>query len=147
MSDLLKLAERCEKATGPDRELDKAVGRVVGFRMVDGDYVEPEGFRLPIGTLASPPLFTASLDAAMTLVPDGLGRVMRDCSTTEAGKAFARLYSPDFRSVTWGKGREYITEITDGFEATARAETWPLALCAAALRAREEDKNFIGEIK
>jgi hypothetical protein len=49
---LLELAERCEKATGPDRELDAAINRAIhGQRQMVFSY-------------------SNSLDAAMTLVPE-----------------------------------------------------------------------------
>lgn len=54
MSDLLKLAERCEKATGPDRDLDATIERVL------------RNYSTPL------PLYTASIDAAMTLAVQGI---------------------------------------------------------------------------
>jgi hypothetical protein len=73
-ADLLALAERCEQATGPDRELDCAIAHALGWKQYEfadeNDYVErgwhkPES-RFPVGSL---PRWTASLDAALTLVP------------------------------------------------------------------------------
>jgi len=75
MSDLLKLAERVEAATGPDRELDCAIAVALertdeggsGFhRVFPDDSVFEQVRSLP---------FTASLDAAMTLF-DGLSDVV-----------------------------------------------------------------------
>lgn len=58
MSELIALAERVEAATGPDRNLDMMIhGR-------DG----PDG----IGAYGDHPAYTASLDAAMTLIPSGM---------------------------------------------------------------------------
>ncbi len=75
-TDLEALAERCEQASGPDRELDIAIlTTVLGYRDVHGDgnlfdrgndgywFVDD----CSIHQLPSP---TASLDAAMTLVPE-----------------------------------------------------------------------------
>jgi hypothetical protein len=67
--DLLALSERCEKAQRPDRELDAAIWLVL----------DPEAYSVTaagifsesgnwVGTL---PTYTASLDAAMTLKPEG----------------------------------------------------------------------------
>lgn len=89
--DLLKLAERCEQATGPDRELDGYVWWHTGI----GPSEYPEYANLPaivaLGrvfgriptvpedqlTIAEVgyrgPRYTASLDAAMSLVPEGCG--------------------------------------------------------------------------
>lgn len=60
MTDLLKLAERAEQATGADRDIDIEIGR----------------YMAKIGTFScwgcdDPLRFTASLDAALTLVPEG----------------------------------------------------------------------------
>lgn len=60
---LLALAERVEKLTGPDRGVDEMIAR------------EVLNWKPPAGTGAISiftfPDFTASLDAAMTLVPEG----------------------------------------------------------------------------
>jgi hypothetical protein len=116
MNVLLKLAERCEQATGPDRELDAAAHtattgfepRIGGIGWAKGELVVPlcPGW----GPL---PRYTASLDAAMTLVPEGwLWARDIDCIFC--------LYPPESTS----------PEI--GFHSERAA----LALCAAALRAR-----------
>lgn len=57
-SGLLELAERCEKATGPDRLLDTQIS----------DALRRHGVKRPPGM---PRALTASIDAALTLVPDG----------------------------------------------------------------------------
>jgi hypothetical protein len=119
-----ELAERCEAATGPDRELDIAIltHPAFGYRDVFEDgrlfdrgndgYWSLEGDEKN-GPLPSP---TASLDAAMTLVPEGwewaVGMV--------EGKRIAGCRQP-------GPGAP-CPEI--------EAATPALALCAAALRAR-----------
>lgn len=61
---LMALAERAEKATGPDREIDLAIWRMVDPRAAE---MEAEG-RAPLRWLHC---YTESLDAAMTLVPEG----------------------------------------------------------------------------
>jgi hypothetical protein len=87
---LLKLAERCEAASGPDRTLDALIAIALdpGRQIIVGS--EPGRFPQkpiygPVSTLIpmaeangrdaadfiSAPLVTASLDAAMTLVPPG----------------------------------------------------------------------------
>ena len=118
--DMADLAERCEQATGPDRELDYAIADSV------------------LGTVKPPyrrgrcDRYTASLDAAMSLVPEGW--VMAALCQREPW--FCRLETDDFDSMTFGKGEDWITEITAGQEAMATAATPALALCAASLRAR-----------
>lgn len=72
MPDYAELIERLEKATGPDRELDAIIMRAIypelGDTMVTdtgwcvgGDHDAPSKSRP----------YTASVDAALTLVPDG----------------------------------------------------------------------------
>jgi hypothetical protein len=91
---MLELAERVERLTGPDRELDvqiciAALGYVekpnapkgwrsfenngwhVDFREGGPDWSAGDPWNAHFGI----PPFTASLDAAMTLVPEGWGRI------------------------------------------------------------------------
>jgi hypothetical protein len=82
MTDLLELAARVEGLKGPDREVDAEIALVCGIvRERDGncfyghrdysvvvmerDYYDHEGHPPEL------PAYTASLDAAMTLVPKG----------------------------------------------------------------------------
>ena len=162
MSDaLLKLAERCEAAEGADRELDSAIalglpswtygekaGRFynagpkydgaddrIGFEADDGSTVVPGN-----APDMMVPDFTASLDAAMTLVPEGWRWIMREACPDKANPNergfFARLETRDFESVTWGKGSDWLTDVVAGQDVYVWAATPALALCAAALRAR-----------
>lgn len=80
---LLALADRCEQASGPDRELDVAIARALGWKpLYRDDYSKwwppaavadaRERKRSILHHPTQPlPMFTASLDAAVTLVPDG----------------------------------------------------------------------------
>jgi hypothetical protein len=126
---LLELAERCEQATGPDRELDAEIAEASGNVPEDYQrathYGEPrpyfwhkferEGEIIPLR-------YTASLDAAMTLVPEGLeGRV-----EWRTGKGMHPAYAS-----MWGCGARDIDRHDNG-----HGKTPALALCAAALRAR-----------
>jgi hypothetical protein len=117
--ELLALAIRCEQATGPDREIDRDIGLMLGL------YDNPEDLGCfddtaeavvgGGGQTFAPPAFTASLDAAMTLVPEGWSGT----ATKRAnGKGLAEVDRPgSLRKVSW-------------------AATPALALCAAVLRAR-----------
>jgi hypothetical protein len=106
MNPLLELADRVEAATGPDRELDIATQRIV--RDKPG---------LIYGLHACPP-YTASLDAAATLVPEGW-----DWS--------ASGYGDDGASAeVWLHGWQDDTKINSFLASTA-----PLCLVAASLRA------------
>jgi hypothetical protein len=106
---MLELAERCEKATGPDRELSKQIHAVVEGRTYH--HLETASYRNPPA-----PHFTASLDAAMTLVPEGASRFI-----------FVRVGG------RWGC---YIDDERGIIGSCDDAATAALALCAAALRAR-----------
>ena len=59
---LLTLAERCEQAAGPDAGLDLAIWTSL---------LDTPGFRPPPSPWRTD--YTASLDAAVTLVPEGCG--------------------------------------------------------------------------
>lgn len=105
------LAARCEAATGPDPMLDYEINYTVFTR------------RIAVRK------FTASLDAAMTLVPEGW--VLHFLQDTEYDNPAERRWSVSLRprQGQW-----------DGTPEGAEAWTWAftpaLALTAAALRAR-----------
>ena len=101
--ELSKLAERVESLTGPDRGVDRAIWYALQDQM-SGDPVHG-------------PRFTADLDAAMSLVPEGWDFAV----ATERGCAIAGL-------IRRGNHKS----------ATSEAATPALALTAAALRARAE---------
>lgn len=116
-----ELIERLETATGPDRELDAAIARWIGFEVQysteinpqpciwDGGYVEP---------------YTASLDAALKLAPEGYG-FKADC-----GLGFGHSFTV---------GHVGANKLYDRPEGWGKAATPALALCIAALYARTSD--------
>jgi hypothetical protein len=65
---LLSLAERVEKATGPDRELDLRIETATNPEYAGMD----EAHAWLLVKYGGQRPFTASLDAAVTLVPEGL---------------------------------------------------------------------------
>jgi hypothetical protein len=121
---LLALAERCEKAEGPDHVLDAEIACAIhGYTMhEDSDpskgifaFWEGEPWKSVCGNCSSWAEWTASLEAAMTLVPEGWdGQV-------QFGRFPGAWVGPPDRA-----------EAAD-FNACA---TPALALTAAALRAR-----------
>ncbi len=134
---LLELADRCERVTGPDRKLDAEVAAALqlGFNLPDwalrwtAEWKPTFGGRVVLmhddGTLGpyfSSAKFTASLDDAMILVPEGwewgVGR--KDAT----GKPWAWVGLPLPKKVDWEP------------MLPANAATPALALCAASLRAR-----------
>ena len=119
MKDLIK---RLEAATGPDRQLDNAIEEAI-------DLPKPTN---PDDLPGYPPHFTASIDAAITLVPEDSHEW--------------REYSP----VIWGgrrpaariNYRQRDAEAESGWaygslnDSEVRGATPALALCIAALKAR-----------
>lgn len=134
-AELLALAERCEAATDADRRLDAEIAAACRFFPANMGFVWKAGLRANVpevgrvechtnlgtgGPHYAAPKFTASLDAAMTLVPAN----SLWCTGDGIEGPFARLCIP--------VGIGYL-----GGEQDARyANTPALALCAAALRAR-----------
>lgn len=128
MGEIVGLAERCEKAEGPDRELDKAI--VLALKP-EAMFQTDDGYDEPIVFHAEPvvrwkhvlPRFTASVDAALTLVPEGW--IVANLCQGDSGKWWAELrhgYLTSYDKVALGKQLDPATPA--------------LAICAAALRAR-----------
>lgn len=122
---LLELADRCEAASGPDRGLDEAIyGALVTVR-TEGPASHPHVWHSFLGkpraTDAPTPWFTASIDAALTLKPEG----WRVSALTENETGWWCGLCPlgDTPDTAW----------SGGWGPTPNAA---LAVCAAALRAR-----------
>lgn len=138
MLNLTELAERLENSPGPDRELDWAIiqakfpgaklpqaGFYHGLFDHGGGHFRLRDFR-----------YTASLDAAMTLVPEGDADTMFS-ATIWAGKTppnFGGSAARVFRYVRDEEAEGGWAIVADG--TITRAATPALALCAASLRAR-----------
>lgn len=144
--DLEELACRVEGLTGPDREVDADI-----WASINGGYIEEALYgpvvwindkgwvkhkvalgdgiwreRELLGRADTAPAYTASLDAAMTLVKeDAFWRVGHDGEGPD----------PSLLKAIISVAKEGEVAIT--FK-TALADTAPLALTAAALRARKE---------
>lgn len=116
MNDLI---ERIEAASGPDRELDHEIYEYLGSPVVRMVSATTHGTDL----VNWAPFYTASVDAALTLVPEGFEWSLEYqaghhvSSDVECMIAIAKLGDP-----------------CRDWEATAA--TPALALCAAALKAR-----------
>lgn len=128
MSDLI---ERLEKATGADRLLDAlldialdkgcpAWAQDTGQLTPDGDCVRVS----PTGAGWYPPRYTASIDIAMTLVPDGFAA---DVSRYTSGSGDARLWQGDRHVGPYG---------TSTWLGDVRPASPAIALCIVALKAR-----------
>ena len=134
MNDLIK---DLEQATGPSRELDDRIGTAIGL------YIE----RLSDGTLLyqrkdhkmwpEVPHYTASLDAALTLVPEGWEwQISTRAPDPHSGRTY--LHNGELQMIGAGITRNPAYR---GVENTAY--TPALALCIAALRAREAQKEEV----
>lgn len=164
-AEIVRLASLLEKATGPDRELDARIWCALrGYRYKDHfeaygtaltqvEYTRPPARRREVTTgIASRPhaaAYTASLDAAMTLVPEGWAverlsawpaspegasnQSAAQSSVTLCGTSVERMG----RRMIWGHGGR------DG-RVDATAATPALALTAAALRARAQHDHEVG---
>lgn len=117
MTDLAGLVERLEKATGPDRELDCMIYAQVhgwsyplrGAAFIERNEAMKEGNAVH---------YTSSIDAAMTLVPEG----------------FNWASAPHFDDREFSVYRPYDGTADHYFDAVAK--TPAIALCIAALKAR-----------
>lgn len=135
----LSLAARVEALSGADREVDVAVFRAIGapvpFQFASAivalTYDEAERcYFAPVGDMRvryEPPAYTASIDAAMSLAPDGWA-----CSMFK----YARPKNP---ARTWHVRFEDVPiapfKPTDFQSASAEGPTLALAITAAALKA------------
>lgn len=132
--ELLRLAAICEQADGSDRELDtlihfattaKWIGRIPTWpptkisrpAMETGLAMHIEGDGYFYGD--DVPMLTASLDAALTLVLEGL------------------VWSVDGPD----SSKARVTKLLDGHTFTVLAATPALAICATALKARASMEN------
>lgn len=128
-----KLIAALEGATGPDRELNKLLVPFVGLRLVEEGHplgpccYDQNGHGVPL------PNFTASIDAALTLVPEGWGFMSLGADPYEEEAFCVTIYERRH----WNRHREWPEgSITTGYSLATPA----LAICIAALRAQGGDK-------
>lgn len=119
--DVEGLLERVKAATGPDRELDRAIGEHFG----ECDYSGPAHHR-PLSDWARP--YTASIDAALALVERCLpGWVVLIDQYPSSWTVNIAHYKTGYG--VWG----------DDFDATAK--TGPLAILSALLHALDNQNE------
>lgn len=111
---LLELAALAEAASGPDRELDLDIATAVRRTPFLPRW---SGQTRALQAKA----YTASLDAAMTLVPEGAWDHME-------------VYKPDHQSLGWTVHLLPNANLPR-HHGTGFAASWALAICASALRA------------
>ncbi len=120
MTDLASLIAELERATGPDPMLDHRITMAIeGWRNLGGGWREfADGRREQWDCMRSPKPYTSSIDAALTLIPEGSGWTLE----------------PDMVWVRW-MGANDVEEAQAGFRARGGSCT-ALALCIACLKAR-----------
>ena len=137
-TSLLELAAKVEAATGPDRELDLAIGlAALGWEWVDNpfdsnpilDFGAPNhvGWRRGDEPPESVPSPTGSIDAALRLQPEGSHFYLEDRYLTDTRETRILCRAAFFEP------RVMDNSVHLG---SAKAATPALALTAAALKAR-----------
>lgn len=116
--DLLKLAERCEAATGPDRGLMCAAFKAVFPEVSSGAWDAIDAWDARYDQFCTMLGDGAHVDAAMTLVPEPKSFVISHCGNTVA---HVQIIGGD--------------PCADDPEFVGRAATPALALCCAAFAA------------
>lgn len=107
---------RLQALTGPDREVDAEIALENGWTRTEfGNWQSPSG-----GYWSGPPRYTESLDAALTLVPDG--------ASWELGTY-----------ITTGAYRSYVLTDEQGF--SGYGHTPAITLLIAIRKAKEEAKS------
>lgn len=116
------LIAKLEVAEGPSRELDQEIAKAAGLKPSWRDDGEARFYSpgMSNGPAKIAPPFTSSLDAALTLVPDGL-RIYMERKPTDPPQPWFVTVRPHAQ---------------DGWDAVSDYPA--LALCIAALRARGE---------
>lgn len=140
-SNLLELAERAERAEEPDRELDALIEvqrrRLAAYAAGLNDSNRAQWQASANGGVHDPhtvytaPYFTASIDAALSLVPEGAGvRLDRYWIAEREGPVW-------MASICSGGVPENPRQVFEVWDCVTPA----LALVAAALRARSTNTN------
>lgn len=149
MSDILeleKLVERLEGLTGPDQATDCDIFRAIGAplpqeflgRAIKLEFNEAEHcFVMPIGDQRiryTPPCYTASIDSALTLVPEGWWVV-------RLGELRTEIWKRNDRHEPTGGWLAVLQHVNGGRLIESAANGLTIALCIAALRARITHKD------
>lgn len=112
---MTNLITRLENAEGPDRELDAEIQAAIGGPQIVV-HIQYDGYT---ETLNDPPPYSASLDAAITLIPEGWAVYS---ASWNAERAEFMLWKPGHGALP-----------------NCEAKTPAIALCIASLRARGEN--------
>lgn len=118
---MISLIKRLEALTGPSREVDAEIATAIGWKSVPWEFSGKRGLTWYAPDLEvhyECPHFTGSIDAALTLMPATLKNTVLLQTSSPAKAGFGR----DGKKFTYFEG-----------------VTAPIALCIAALKAREVD--------
>ena len=131
-----QLIERLEAATGPSRELDAAIFHAIGApvpfqfanKLIALEYNDVEQAYFAIVTddmrvRYSPPNYTASIDAALTLVPEGWTCAFRQQDDGGWHAELREGYCTSYKRVVLSRSGKSPPPL-------------PLAICISALRAK-----------
>lgn len=122
-----ELLAALEAATGPSRELDAEIALAAGWENHVPYGSSPHGWWQEPGSeqwVMTPSTFTSSLDAALTLVPEGWDAIIYTSSPRNRERPQVELYR--------------LVRKPQGIQIRVQAATLSLALCIAAIRARGE---------
>ena len=126
-TEVAALVGRVEAATQPDRRIDAEIASLAGLRIVEEGHPLGRCCYDSDGRLIVLPRYTASLDAAMALVPTGF--MWRLQSWPDGvNSALLEKNAGDFGAI-------------DARHTETLAATPALALCAAALRAALHERK------
>lgn len=127
MSELLKIADQCEKSPGPDRELDGKIKLAYAAILFAAGASKDEAVTVLGGDLYAEPLpYTSNTDTALDMLPASLSAILRPpCVAIEDDQAHVEIQ------------RHFIDTDTHEPVASACGYTLPNAVCAAVLRARD----------
>ena len=114
------LIAKLEAAEGPSRELDAEIAAGEGWTRFSEYWLSPSGRQRQY----HPPAYTSSLDAALTLVPEGGDAIIYTSSPRNRERPQVELYR--------------LVRKPQGIQIRVQAATLSLALCIAAIRARGE---------
>jgi hypothetical protein len=142
MSALLELADRVERYVAKghydlDRDTERGLNEAIGLAIGVGHRIRVGDPALGNDRWVPSPLkpYVTSLDAAMTLVPEGwfIGSVAQPDPAQCATHAYAAVVQNEMREIDRGYGQppDEDREVLESYAATPA-----LALCAAALRAK-----------
>jgi len=119
----MTLIERLEALRGPDREVDGLIMQHINPEREFHQFEDALGMRCLYDSAAweMPKKYTASIDAAMTLVPEG--------------------FYPLIAKQSADRGQANMGQANNGLGFNGYAATPAIALCIASLRARSADNG------